>query len=208
MRITALLALNILTGKSWDFEGDEPGKAPAGFSSALTGGGGAVSWVVREQAGAPSGKKVLVQESKDETGNRFPHCVRDDFSAKDVAVSVRFKAVSGQVDQAGGVVLRWKDAKNYYVARANALEDNVRLYKIVDGVRKQFAGADTKVALAEWHTLKLEVKGEHFKVTFNGKLLYEADDATFADAGKVGLWTKADSVTQFDDLTAESADSK
>ncbi len=204
MRIIPFVALGLLAAKSWDFETDEAGKPPAGFSAALTGGGGAVSWVVREQDGAPSGKRVLVQESKDETGNRFPHCVRDDVSAKDVVVSVRFKAISGGVDQAGGVLLRYKDAKNYYVARANALEDNVRLYKFVDGVRKQFAGTDAKVAPGQWHTLKLEVKGAHFKVTFNDKLLYEADDATFADAGKVGVWTKADSVTQFDDLSVET----
>ena len=210
MKILAgvILAAGAAGTKTWDFEEGEAGKMPPGFTTALTGGGGAVAWVLKEEAGAPSGKKVLAQTSADETGNRFPLCVRDDFSAKDVAVSVKFKPVSGKVDQSGGVVLRYKDAKNYYIARANALEDNVRLYKVVDGSRKQFAGTDAKVAPATWHSLKLEVKGKHFKVTFNDKLLFEADDETFADAGKIGLWTKADSVTHFDDLKAESEEIK
>ena len=210
MRILSglILATAAAGAKSWDFEEGEIGKTPPGFTTALTGGGGAVSWVLKEEAGAPSGKKVLAQTSADETGNRFPLCVRDDASLKDVAVSVKFKPLTGKVDQSGGVVLRYKDAKNYYIARANALEDNVRLYKVVDGSRKQFAGADTKVTGGQWHSLKLEVKGKRFKVTFNDKLLFEADDETFADAGKIGLWTKADSVTLFDDLKAESEELK
>jgi hypothetical protein len=210
MRILAgmILAAGAAGSKTWDFEEGEAGKTPPGFTTGLTGGGGPVAWVLKEEAGAPSGKKVLAQTSADETGNRFPHCVRDDVSAKDVAVSVKFKPVAGKGDQSGGVVLRYKDAKNYYVARANALEDNVRLYKVVDGARKQFAGTDTKVASGQWHALKLEVKGKHFKVTFNDKLLFEADDETFADAGKIGVWTKADSVTYFDDLKAESDELK
>jgi len=210
MRILAgmILAAGAAGSKTWDFEEGEAGKTPPGFTTGLTGGGGPVAWVLKEEAGAPSGKKVLAQTSADETGNRFPHCVRDDVSAKDVAVSVKFKPVSGKGDQSGGVVLRYKDAKNYYIARANALEDNVRLYKVVGGNRRQFANANAKVAPGQWHSLKLEVKGTHFKVTFNGKLLFEADDDTFKDAGKAGLWTKADSVTLFDDLALESADPK
>ncbi len=191
-----------------DFETGEAGKPPAGFTAALTGGGGPVAWVVREEAGAPSGKKVLAQTSADETSARYPLCILDAVSAKDVAVGVRFKAVSGKVDQAGGVVLRYKDAANYYIARANALEDNVRLYKVLAGKRQQFAGIDIKVPAGEWHSLRLEVKGKHFKVSFNEKVLFEADDETFAEAGKTGLWTKADSVTLFDDFAIESGDAK
>jgi hypothetical protein len=207
-----LAAMILLPGaagtKVWDFKEGDLGKTPPGFTTALTGGGGTVAWVLKEEPGAPSGKRVLAQTSADETGNRFPLCVRDDVSAKDVAVSVKFKPVSGKVDQSGGIVLRYRDARNYYVARANGLEDNVRLYRVVDGVRKQFAGADTKVLSGHWHALKIEVKGKHFKVTFNDALLFEADDETFADAGKIGVWTKADSVTYFDDLKAESDEFK
>ena len=127
---------------------------------------------------------------------------------REVDASVKFKPVSGKVDQSGGLVLRYKDANNYYIARANALEDNVRLYKVEGGKRKQFADKDIKVAGGVWHSLKLEAKGTHFKVSMDDKLLFEADDETFKEAGKVGLWTKADSVTLFDDFTVESADGK
>src|SRR5438552_6579310 len=121
-----------------DFEKQELGKTPGDFTTALTGGGGAVSWAVREDEKAPSGKRVLAQTSADSTDYRFPLCVLKDFSAKDVQVSVSFKAVAGKVDRAGGLVLRYRDKDNYYVVRANALEDNVRLYRVVKGNRQQF----------------------------------------------------------------------
>jgi len=189
-----------------DFDTAEIGKPPLDFSTALTGGGGPVTWVVKEEPSAPSDGKVLAQTSADTTDYRFPLCVYDPFTAKDVEVSVKFKAVAGKVDQAAGLVVRFRDKDNYYITRANALEDNVRLYKVVGGSRKQFAGAKAKVSSGEWHTLKLAVKGNHFRISFDDKLLFEADDDTFKEAGKVGLWTKADSVTYFDDLTIESHD--
>jgi hypothetical protein len=205
----ALVSALLQAAKTYDFEKDEAGKAPAGFTQATTGGGAPGAWAVREEAGAPSGKKVLAQTSQDETDLRFPLCVLDAVDVKDSAVSVKFKAVSGKVDQAAGLVLRFKDKDNYYVARANALEDNVRLYKVETGKRKQFAGKNgVKVAPAQWHALRLEVKGSHFKVSFNGELLFEADDAAFAGPGKAGLWTKADSVTLFDDFSVEAAEAK
>jgi 3-keto-disaccharide hydrolase len=191
-----------------DFDKFETGKTPAGFSTALTGGGGPVSWVIQEDSTAPSGGKVLAQTSIDKADYRFPLCIYDKFTAKDVEVSVKFKAVSGKVDQAAGLVARFQDRNNYYITRANALENNVRLYKVVGGSRKQFAGTKMKVSSGEWHTLKLEVKGKHFEVFFDDKLLFEADDDTFKEAGKVGLWTKADSVTYFADLKIESYDTK
>jgi len=189
-----------------DFATSEVGKLPVDFSSALTGSGGPVMWVVKDDVSAPSGGKVLAQTSIDKTDYRFPLCVYDKFTATDVEVSVKFKAVSGKVDQAAGLVARFRDKDNYYITRANALENNVRLYKVVGGSRKQFAGTKMKVSSGEWHTLKLEVKGKHFEVFFDDKLLFEADDDTFKGAGKVGLWTKADSVTYFDDLKIESYD--
>jgi glycosyl hydrolase family 59 (putative galactocerebrosidase) len=189
-----------------DFDTAEVGKPPADFSTALTGGGGPVIWVVKEDPSAPSGGKVLAQTSTDKTDYRFPLCIYDKFTAKDVTVSVRFKAVAGKVDQAAGLVARYQDKGNYYITRANALEGNVNLYKVIGGSRKHFAGVKAKVSSGEWHGLKLGVKGSHFQVFFDDKLLFEADDDTFKDPGKVGLWTKADSVTYFDDLQVESYD--
>jgi hypothetical protein len=194
--------------KAFGFEDAEVGKTPAGFTAALTGKGPAVAWVVREDKSAADGKKVLVQTSDDGTDHRFPICVLDGLSARDVEVSARFKAISGTVDQAGGLVARYKDKDNYYIVRANALEDNVRLYKVVDGERKQFAGANAKVASGEWHSLKLSIKGNHFQVSYEGKILFEADDDTFKDAGLSGMWTKADSVTAFDQFQVKSYDAK
>ena len=190
-----------------DFEKDDAA-APSGFVTALTGGGGPVKWVVQEDEKAPSGKKVLAQTSADSTDYRFPLCVLKDFSAKDVEVSVQFKAVSGKVDQAGGLVARYRDKDNYYVVRANALEDNVRLYHVVKGDRVQFAGTNTKIASGQWHTLKLSIKGNHFQVFFNDQPLFEADDDTFKEAGSAGMWTKADSVTRFDNFRAAGYDFK
>jgi Beta xylosidase C-terminal Concanavalin A-like domain len=187
-----------------DFDASAAGAFPTGFSSAVTGGGGPASWVVVEDVTAPSGGKVLVQTSTDRTSFRFPLCVYDGFTAPDVTVSVSFKPVSGTVDRAAGLIARYRDKDNYYVVRANALENNVRLYKVERGNRKQFAGANVKVPSGEWLTLTLEVKGTHFRVFFDNALLFEADDGTFKNAGKVGLWTKADSVTYFDDLRVKT----
>jgi len=189
-----------------DFDTFETGKPPPDFSTALTGGGGPVSWVVKEEASAPSDGKVLAQTSTDQTDYRFPLCVYEKFTGRDVEVSVKFKAVAGKVDQAAGLVVRFQDKDNYYITRANALENNVRLYKVVGGSRKQFAGTKATVSSGAWHALKLAVKGKHFIVFFDDKQLFEADDDTFPQPGDVGLWTKADSVTYFDDLTIESHD--
>ncbi len=176
------------------------GKAPAGFSFGLTGKGEPGAWVVRD--------KALAQTSTDNTDYRFPVAFYDGGSWKDVTVSVRFKAVSGEVDQAGGLVLRAKDENHYYIVRANALEDNVRIYKVVEGRRKQFSGKNLEVTPGEWHTLEATAEGNRFTVRFDGERVIEATDDTFKDAGKVGLWTKADSVTLFDDLTIETKDGK
>jgi Domain of Unknown Function (DUF1080) len=187
-----------------DFETATMGELPAGFSTAVTGGGGPGAWRVVEDATAPNGRKVLAQTSTDKTSSRFPLCIYDRIAAKDVEVSVTFKPVSGTVDQAAGLVARYRDQDNYYIVRANALEDNVRLYKVERGKRQQFAGVNVKVPANEWQTLTLEVTGTHFRVFLNNTLLFEADDARLKEPGKVGLWTKADSVTSFDNLTVKT----
>ena len=149
---------------------------------------------------APSKPNVVAQTSADSTDYRFPLLIADDGSFRDLELSVKFKAVSGNVDRAGGLVFRLKDGNNYYVVRANALEDNYRLYHVVDGRRRQFAGANFKVASGEWHELKIGCVGNKIICYYDGQKKIEATDETFKDPGKIGLWTKADSVTYFDDL--------
>jgi hypothetical protein len=178
------------------------GAQPSGFIVALTGQGVPPRWVVIEDATAPSGSnRVAAETSGDTTDNRFPLLIYDGLDAKDVQVTVRFKPVSGKVDQAAGLAVRLRDANNYYIVRANALEDNVRLYKVVAGKRHQFAGRDVKVPAGRWHTLGIKIESNRIDVFFNGRELFSATDKTLADSGKVGLWTKADSLTYFDDLT-------
>jgi hypothetical protein len=177
---------------------------PKGWQTGITGKGQA-QWAVVVEDSAPSKPKVLKQ-SGDAT---FAWAAKTDEKIKDGFVEVKFKAVAGKEDQAGGIVFRFLDGNNYYVVRANALEDNVVLYKTVGGKRtslpvkgRMFSyGVDTKVASGKWHSLRVEFKGSLFTVFFNGTKLFEVEDTTFKDAGAVGLWTKADSVTVFDDFT-------
>ena len=176
------------------------GQLPAGFRIARSGKGAPAAWSVVEDSSVPSGK-VLAQTSTDQTDYRFPLAVYDGITAKDVEVSVRFKAVGGRIDRAGGIAVRLADPDNYYVLRANALEDNVNFYHVVRGSRRQISGANVKVPSDQWHTLSLRAVGDQFTIGFNDKTLFTATDRTFADAGKVSLWTKADSVTWFDTLT-------
>ena len=173
------------------------GSTPTDFDFGLTGQGRPGQWVVTRDASATGGR-VIEQSNADRTDYRFPIAIYKPFSAKNVDVLVRFKAVAGSVDQAGGVALRLIDPNNYYVARANALEDNVRFYRVSNGRRIEIAGANLKVSRNEWHTLGLKAEGESFTVTLDGKELYRATDKSITAAGKVALWTKADSVTRFD----------
>jgi hypothetical protein len=159
-----------------------------------------VRWVVLEDPSAPAGPKVVAETSRDRTSDRFPLAILDGFEARDVAISVRFRPVSGTVDQAAGLVVRLRDSRNYYVARANALEDNVRLYRVVDGRRTQFAGVDVAVPRDRWQTLGLRAEGDRIEVSLDGRTLFSATDRAFGEAGRVGLWTKADSLTHFDAL--------
>ena len=165
-----------------DFEQFEPGQPPRGFSIAVTGPGSPAAWVIQEESAAPSGRKVLVQTSADKTSSRFPLCIYEALSARDVTVSVRFKPVAGTVDQAAGIVWRYQDQNNYYLVRANALEDNVVLYKVEKGKRSDlkpvgawpFAyGKKVKVPAEQWSTLKLVARGNHFEVFLNGGHLFD-----------------------------------
>jgi len=186
--------------RRFDFEDMAVGMSPSGFTLAVTGGGGPVRWAVLEDPSSPAGSKVLAETSQDHTNDRFPLAILDDLTARDVVVSVRFRPVSGSVDQAAGLMVRLRDPRNYYIARANALEGNVRLYRVVDGRRTQFAGVDTRIPRDRWQTLGLQVEGDRLAVSLDGRELFAATDRTFAEAGRIGLWTKADSLTYFDAL--------
>jgi hypothetical protein len=195
-----------------DFDRMEAHSAPVGFTQARTGRGSTGAWEVREDNTAPSGKKVLAQTSSDPTNYRFPLCIYDAFEARDVDLRVFFKPLSGRVDQAAGLVWRYQDTDNYYVVRANALEGNVVLYKVENGKRSDlkpqgawFAyGKDAPVPLGVWSSLRVVVRSNTFSVWLNGNPLFDVEDETFTSAGRLGLWTKADSVTLFDTLTARS----
>jgi hypothetical protein len=151
-------------------------------------------------------QKAIAQTSKDTTDYRFPLAIYQPVSARSVDVVLRFKPVGGTVDQAGGIAVRLTSPDDYYVVRANALEDNVRFYRVVKGRREQLNGANTKVATGQWHTLGLRAEGDRFTVSFDGKPLFTAEDKTFAGPGKVALWTKADSVTHFDTISITPLD--
>jgi hypothetical protein len=179
-----------------DLSGVPVGQLPADFGTARTGQGAASAWLVLEDRSVEGGR-VLAQTSTDPTDYRFPLAFYDKLSATNVDVSVRFKAVAGRVDRAGGIAIRMTDANNYYVVRANALEDNVNFYRVVQGSRREIMGGSAKVASGAWHVLGLRAEGDNFAISFNGKTLFTAKDGTFANAGKVALWTKADSVTHF-----------
>lgn len=198
---TALLLLLTLTAamakpQTENFDGTKPGDPPVGWTATKT-GQGEPKWSVVADNSAPSKPNALRQSGAAD----FPVAFMNDTSLKDGFVEVKFKLVSGREDQAGGVVWRVKDSDNYYIARANALEDNIRIYHFVKGKRTQFKGVNTKVASGQWHTLRVNFSGNRFAVLFNGKELFAAEDDTFKDAGKVGVWTKADSVTLFDEFT-------
>jgi len=191
------------------FDDQKPGEPPLGFSCALTGQGRPGVWrVVRDEAAA-SGPNVLAQSDQDATSYRFPLCVLDAVSGTDVDLSVRFKAISGAKDQAAGIVWRYHDPNNYYIVRANALEGNVVPYKVEGGKRTDldpkgsglFAyGKKVAVPSGAWNTLGVVARGTLFVVSLNGQRLFQVEDSTFRSPGKVGVWTKADSVTYFDDL--------
>ncbi len=190
-------------GTTWDFQSDAVNSAPAGFTFGRTGRGREGRWVILADPSAPTGDHVLAQTDADDTDDRFPVAVADSPIVKDLRLEVRCRPVSGKVDQACGLVFRFVDPDHYYVARANALEDNVNLYHVVKGRRRQIEGWRGKVTSNAWHSLAVEARGDRLQVFWEGKPVVDAKDDTFHDAGKVGLWTKADSVTYFDGLSVK-----
>ena len=181
------------------FDADKAGAPPAGWTCGST-GGGTPKWTVAADADAATGRQVLRQSGK----APFPWCVKQGTALADGMVEVKFKSLAGREDQAGGVVWRWKDGDNYYVARANALENNVSLYHTERGKRQTIKYVDAPVAANAWHTLRVDFNGTQIRVSLDGKSYIDLNDSHIAGAGAVGVWTKADSVTAFDDFTFQA----
>ncbi len=196
----------IVTGsdRNFTFQDDETGKLPSGWSQYFTGKGEKTDWKIQDD----NGNKVLAQLSEENIGGHFNEIVYDGFEIKNVELKVRIKGIKGKMDQGGGFVWRFIDADNHYIVRANPLEDNVVLYKMENGKRTDLPligkgrtyGVDVEPLGNGWNDLKLTVVDNLFTVYLNNKEIFQVEDETFKEAGKVGLWTKADAVTYFDDF--------
>jgi 3-keto-disaccharide hydrolase len=194
--IAMTIATGIAVAGTLNFDDMKTGAPPPSWTATQTGSGTA-KWAVEKDNSAPSRPNVLKQSGQ----ATFPVCFKNDTNIKDGFVEVKFKPIAGKEDQAGGVIWRLQDADNYYIARANALENNVTIYHTVSGKRTEKKRTNMNVASNQWHTLRVDFKDNHFTVTFDGKKAIEWNDDTFKEAGKIGVWTKADSVTAFDDFT-------
>jgi hypothetical protein len=199
-RLPALILMTVscatIFADTVTFDDLKTGAPPPAWTATKTGKGDP-KWEIVADDSAPSKPNALRQSGQAD----YPVCIKNDTSLKDGFVEVKFKPISGKEDQAGGVIWRCQDADNYYISRANALEDNVTIYHTIKGKRTEKKRITVKVTSGHWHTLRVDFHGNHFVVTFDGKKALEWDDETFKDAGKVGVWTKADSVTLFDDFS-------
>jgi hypothetical protein len=211
MRWTPVVALVALVGaavwaeegkeRAFKFSKDDLGKVPAGWKAEQTGKGEGSVWKVVADDTAPSKSGYALAQTAEGPSSLFNLCVAEHGTYKDVELCVAFKAVAGKKDQGGGLVWRYQDADNYYVARMNPLEDNFRVYKVVGGKRSaEFQNAEVKVPAGEWHTLKVKMEGDHIECFLDGKKHLDVKDNSIQKAGKVGLWTKADAQTYFDDF--------
>ena len=201
------LAANVLAGE-WTFDDIEVGKLPTGWTAAKTGTGPGSVWQVIEDKTAPSGAKVLAQVSSEGPKRLFNLCVAGAAEPADLDLSVMMKPVRGKIDQGGGPVWRYQDHDNYYICRFNPLEFNFRLYKVIGGKRTQLAtaavelpdDAKTDAFVGKWHAIRVIHQGTKIQCSLNGKIVLKAEDTAIANPGKVGLWTKADAVSSFDNL--------
>jgi hypothetical protein len=191
--------------RTFKFSKDDAGKVPTGWKAEKTGKGEASMWKVTEDETAPSKSGYVLAQKAESPRGVFNICIAEDTKYKDVELSVSFKAIAGKLDQGGGFVWRYKDNNNYYICRMNPLEDNYRVYKVVAGKRTQIGGKEgVKVKAGEWHNLKVGVKGKKMEGYLDGEKMWEITDETYKDAGKVGLWSKADAQTHFDEFKAEA----
>lgn len=206
MRLSLLavgwLTVTVANAAEWKFEDAKVGELPKGWSAAKTGEGPGSVWKVLDDATAPAGPKVLAQTSSDGQGPLFNLCVAAEPKLADVEINLSLKAVSGKIDLGGGPVWRYQDAKNYYVVRLNPLEGDFRLFHVVNGKRTQLAKTmPVKEPAGQWHTIRVVHRGQHIQCSLNGKVYFDLDDSTIQDAGLVGLWSKADAVTSFDNVS-------
>ena len=208
--LITILPIGAAQSESIGFDKAIPGKLPADWAAAMTHAGDPPRWEIVRDESAPSHPNVLAQLSRDRTAGRFPLAIWNRALLQDGELSVAFKAVDGSIDQAAGIVWRYQDSNNYYIVRANALENNVVLYKVENGIRSSIApkglpsrsyGVKNLIPSGRWNTLKVTFSGSKIAVFLNQERLFEAEDTTFQKSGKIGLWTKADSVTYFDDFT-------
>ena len=179
------------------FKDAKVGESPKGWAATHTGTGKGSVWKIVEDKESPDGGKALAQVSGEGSGGFFNLCVVDETNFKDVDLTLSFKAMAGKEDQGGGPVWRFKDANNYYIARMNPLEDNFRLYKVVGGKRSQLGSTDVKAEAGKYHTIRIKHDGNHVECFLNDKLQLDVTDDAFQEAGKIGLWTKADAQTRF-----------
>ena len=208
--VAGILLLQSARSEVVRYDGAAIGNLPAGWSVAMTHVGAPPRWEIARDESAPHPPLVLAQTSRDETAGRFPLAIWDRAVFRDGEISVAFKAIAGSVDRAAGIVWRYQDPDNYYIVRANALENNVVLYKVEKGVRQSIApkglpsrayGVNHEVPGGRWNVLKVIFRDSLFTVVFNGEQLFQVEDQTFRSAGKAGLWTKADSQTYFNEFT-------
>ncbi len=190
----------------WNFDGTETGKPPGTWSIRETRRSASLArWEVVEDESAPSPPKVLALTETSNFGDTFNLAVWDKAVYQDLDLTVKVKAVSGKEDQGGGPIWRCRNESNYYVCRFNPLEGNFRVYVVAGGQRKQLATADVKTEAGKWHTIRVTMIGEAITCWLDGEKLLEASDGIIKDAGRIGLWTKADAATAFDDLTVAPA---
>jgi hypothetical protein len=207
--LVSVSCLVLVSGKAADspalrFNDAKVGELPKGWVAAKTGKGEGSIWKVVEDDTSPDGGKALAQVSADGPNPLYNLCVADAPKPTDVDLTVSYKAVAGKLDQGGGPVWRYRDANNYYICRENPLEGNFRVYKVVGGKRTQLATATVDAAAGKWHTIRIVHKGDHIQCRLDDKLLLDVKDATFKDAGQIGLWTKADAQTRFAGLKLAS----
>lgn len=198
-----MISLGLLAspGKVINFDSGQIGKAPAGWSVVTTSPGTAPRWEIRQDRTAPTQPYVLAQLSNDSAANRAPLAILDNLSLRDGDVSVRIKPVAGRQDPGGGLVWRYRDANNYYLVRANVVQNTVGVDKVENGRRTPLvASVKRDIPLNAWSILKVSVRGKRFQIYVDHRRILEGQDSTFTGAGKVGLCTMADSVTYFDDF--------
>lgn len=213
--ITVALAATVIAQSNsstplaeWNFDKDEAGKTPAAWRVAETKGSGKTGkWIVVADDTAPSKPNMLKLDTQAE-GGTFNLLIAEKTSYKDLDLRARVKALSGNEDQGGGLIWRAKDENNYYVCRINPLEDNFRVYKVVDGKRSQIQSEKIETKTGQWYEVRAVMTGDHIECFVDGKPYLHAHDDTFKEAGMIGLWTKADASSVFDNVAVYAAPSE